>query len=378
MFNILCKSCQIVVPNVGFHVGFPQNHLSFSIRLLSSHPDRSFAVSYLINSCGLSPHSANSVAKRVNFKTLDRPDSVISLLKDYDFTISHISRLINKNAKLLLFNPAKTIFPKLEFLCSIGVSRSDLPEVVCSNPDLLTRSLDNYLVPSYNVLKSILGSDVGVVMCLQRLFRYDMSKNFVKNIDYLRKIGMPQHVISHLLTRAPNVLSGDLDKFSESVYKVIELGLDPSKRLFVQALQLVSQMSQQMWDRKMEVFRNWGFSEYDIRLAIRRYPFCMFASVEKVTRIMEFLVNKMGFLPADIVTVPSIFGNSLEKRVIPRLSVVRFLQEKGLVKGTIRLSSVVTITEKQFLDTYVLKYQGAMPKVSSIYRGEISILDLGG
>ncbi|XP_057994476.1 uncharacterized protein LOC131174711 [Hevea brasiliensis] len=128
------------------------------------------------------------------------------------------------------------------------------------------------------------------------------------------------------------------------------------------------------WEQKKEVYRSWGLSEEEIWSATK-YPFYMFLSVKKITRIMDFLVNRMGWRPADIARVAVVFGYSLEKRIIPRCSVIiRVLLVRGLVKGKINIPSMVIMAEKHLLYAFVSKYQ---EKVLSIFWGGMTFPDLG-
>ncbi|XP_065858306.1 transcription termination factor MTERF2, chloroplastic-like [Euphorbia lathyris] len=386
---IFCRGFRIIVSNGGFslmntsiHLGFPLSHLPFTVRLLSSYPkhkERPFVVSYLIDSCGLSPESAISASKKIDFKTSDRPDSAISLLKHYGFTSSHISKLVNKYAPFLLADPAKILRPKLEFLCSICVSSSDVVEIVCYNPLLLHWSLQEHLIPTHNMLKSILGSDKKVIQGLKRsvLKLNDMHTNVPINITLLRELKVPQENISFLLTFFPNILYNDPCKFSDIVNKVIKLGLDPSRYVFVRAFAVVSGISYKTWEQKMEVFRSLGFTEEQILGAFTKFPSIMSLSAKKIMSVMDFIVDKMGYRLDAVICNPSIFCYSLEKRIIPRFSVIRVLQSKALVKADISISSVITKTEKNFLNDFVIKYEGEIPELSSLYVGKTSILELG-
>ncbi|KAF2322040.1 hypothetical protein GH714_005963 [Hevea brasiliensis] len=80
----------------------------------------------------------------------------------------------------------------------------------------------------------------------------------------------------------------------------------------------------------------------------------MALSEKKVMGTMDFLVCKMGWQPAAVTRVPNILGHSLEKRIIPRCSVVRVLLLKGLIKGDVYLSSVLLPSEKLFLESFKL------------------------
>ncbi|KAF8017256.1 hypothetical protein BT93_H2447 [Corymbia citriodora subsp. variegata] len=71
----------------------------------------SFAVSYLVNSCGLSPESALFVSNRVTFETSATPDAVVNVFKNHGFSQSQISGIIRKWPRLILASPERTLCP---------------------------------------------------------------------------------------------------------------------------------------------------------------------------------------------------------------------------------------------------------------------------
>ncbi|KAF6152309.1 hypothetical protein GIB67_005963, partial [Kingdonia uniflora] len=73
---------------------FQNPFLRRSFSVLKPTKDSSFVVSYLINNCGLSPQSAISASKKLNFKTTTKPDSNLQFFQDHGFTKSQISKLI--------------------------------------------------------------------------------------------------------------------------------------------------------------------------------------------------------------------------------------------------------------------------------------------
>jgi mTERF domain-containing protein len=125
----------------------------------------SFAVSYLINSCGLPAKSAilASQSHRVLFQSPERPDSVLNLLKENGFSNAQISKIVRMHPLILLSHPEKTLLPKIELLRSIGVSSSDLITILSSNPFLFKRNLKKRLIPCYDFLKSVLLVDEKVL-----------------------------------------------------------------------------------------------------------------------------------------------------------------------------------------------------------------------
>ncbi|KAF2296013.1 hypothetical protein GH714_035670 [Hevea brasiliensis] len=435
-------------------LGCIQNGLLFTARSLSTswkpvdheHKKYSYTVSYLAHSFGFSLESAESISKmtkKVKFESPDKPDAVVRLLTEF------------RN-------------------CSDGVLEL-----------LLFELLERRIIPCYNILKSVLVSDVKVVKSLKRsngIVFLRLPENLSFNLSILREIGVPQSIslicwfrpslacwnpakfrqlvnkvieigfdplkstFAHALVfvcrpnvwerkmvvyrscglsedeiwsvirkfpscmsfsiekirntmdflvnnmgwlpadvaRVPSVLSYSLEKrivprnpakFRQLVNKVIEIGFDPLKATFAHALLFVSRPN--VWERKMVVYRSCGLSEDEIWSAIRKFPLCMSFSVKKIRNTIDFLVNKMSWLPGDVARVPIVLCYSLEKRIVPRCSVVEVLLLKGLVKGEINLSNVLAITEKCFLDLFVIKYQEEVPQLLSIFRGEINIVDLG-
>ncbi|KAJ9128965.1 hypothetical protein P3X46_034274 [Hevea brasiliensis] len=246
---------------------------SFSSGLSFNLNDHTVTVSFLMNSCGLTLKSAQSVSKKICFNTLERPDSVLRLLREHGFTNSHISKIVKIRPNVLLRHPERTILPKLEFLCSIGVSRSDLSVIVSRNPELLNRSIKQNLIPQYHILKSILASDEKVIKCLKRSLKSSIvqsQNDFFANLSLLRDLGIPQSSISLLFTCNPFIVCLKAFNFAEGVKKVIKTGFDPSA--FVRALQVLLGMTQKTWEHKIEVFRRWGLSEDEISSIFRKNP----------------------------------------------------------------------------------------------------------
>ncbi|XP_065616855.1 uncharacterized protein LOC136062102 [Quercus suber] len=310
----------------------------------------SFTVSYLINSCGLSSKSAILASQKVQLGNPDRPDSVLSLLKEHGFTNTQIAKLVRTHPMLLLSDPGKTLLPKIEFFLSkVGVSSSDLTRILTSSPLLLDRSLENHLIPCYNFLKSVLLVDEKVIKTLKRSqlsFLFDVTNNMVPNIALLREFGVPESAISFLVTNFP-------------------------------AIQVILKMKKPIWESKLEVYKRWGWSKDVALLAFRRYPNCVLLSEEKITKTMDFLVHKMGCPSADIAKNPSVLGLSLEKRIIPRCSVVQVLLAKDLIKIKFSSATLLLPSEKCFLEKFVIKFQANVPQLLDVYQGKMDLLDVG-
>ncbi|KAL6210472.1 hypothetical protein ACLB2K_015704 [Fragaria x ananassa] len=311
-------------------------------------------VSYLVNSCGLSPESAALVSHKVKLRSLDIPNSALALLKLYEFSDAQISEVVRRRPLILVADAKKTILPKLEFLCSVGISRLDLARTLCYNPWILRGSLENHIVPTCSFLKSLGLSDDNVVYLLKHnsfIFSEYLSKSFIPNVELVRKLCMPQSCFARLITVYAKIMMRKPELFSQLVHQVSEMGFDPKKFNFVYAIAALS-MKETTWKRCREAYMRWGWSEDHVLSAFRMYPQCMALSEKKLMGTMDFLVNKMGWQSRAVAKYSHVLCYSLEKRIIPRFSVVRVLVLKGLIEEKrLSLATVISPLEKCFLDS---------------------------
>ncbi|KAM5563962.1 hypothetical protein ABKV19_018533 [Rosa sericea] len=358
---------------------FPvQNQWFCTTRLTGSSSDDS-TVSYLVNSCGLSPEAAIVASHKVKLQSLVKPDSVLALLREYEFSETQISTLVRRRPHILVADAKKTLVPKLEFFCSIGISRLDLARTLVYNPVILMRSLKNSIIPCYTFLKSMLLSDVQVVNILKHMswiFGENLSKNVIPNIEHVRELGIPHSCIARLLTYYAHIVLRKPEWFSQLVGEVKEMGFDPQKLIFVEAMHALAG-KETTWNRCQEAYRKWGWSDEDILDAFRSYPQCMIKSQKKIMETMDFLVNKMGWQSQTIAKYSHVLDYSLEKRIIPRCLVVRVLLLKGLMKeDELSMNSLIATPEKYFLTVFVSRYLNQVPQLLNVYQGKVDFQDV--
>ena len=356
-----------------------ENSQIFFLRFFCSPKEQSFTVSYLVNSCGLSPESALSVSRKTKFETPERADSVLVLLRNYGCTDIHISKIVSKYPPLLTVDPQKTLLPKLEFFRSVGFSGPDIAGILSSNPNILKRGLESNLIPAYDFLRSVLMVNENVARVWRKtdwITVQSVQNTVTPNIAILKEIGVPMSNILFLITCHPTTVNLNREKFDTSVKKVIEMGFDPLKVTFLKAVVVIRGTDESIWKHKMEVYRQWGLTDDEIMSMFRLDPLCMRSSEKKIMSVMDFLVNKMGWKPAAVTRYPTVFLCSLEKKIIPWCSVVKVLQMKGLVKKDLSLP-FLSRNKKDFFNSFVAKYEQDVPELLKLYQGKIDILDLG-
>jgi hypothetical protein len=132
MFALLCSRQVQLLNSRRTQLGVFQQNAFFILKSFTSiaffesnekqqEEKHSFTVSYLVNSCGVSPKSAILASKRMNFENTERPDSVLNFLKEKGFSHTQISKVVRAHPRFLLSDPEKTLLPKIEFFRSLGL-----------------------------------------------------------------------------------------------------------------------------------------------------------------------------------------------------------------------------------------------------------------
>ncbi|XP_050870426.1 uncharacterized protein LOC127073322 isoform X1 [Lathyrus oleraceus] len=320
----------------------------------SDSTQQSFTVSYLINSFGLSPQEALKASKRLRFTTPEKPNSVIAFFKTHGFSNPQIQSIVLKAPTLLSSNPTKTILPKFQFLASKGASPSDIAATVARSPHFLGSSLKR-IVPSFDLVRSFCPSDqkaiTSIIVCPSSISDIRMKPN----LQFLLDSGVTPSSIYRLLCSRPSVIcSSDLRK---AVEEIKGLGFDTSKYNFCVALLAKRAISKSQWDAKVDALKSWGCSEEVIFEAFKRQPNFMLRSPDKLNAVMRFWVEELGWDPSLLLAAPDLFGFSIEKRFIPRASVVKYLLSNGLMKKDASLVTPFYLSDELFLQRYVKRFE---------------------
>ena len=244
---------------------------------------------------------------------------------------------------------------------------------------LLGRSLKKQLLPSYDFLKTVLVEEkvLATLKRAPRSFLCNVTNNMTPNIAHLRQLGLPQSTISFLVSNYPSEAFIKHTRFVEAVQRVMEMGFDPLKTVFVLAIQVLLKTSKPKLESKLELYKRWGWSKDMALSAFKRHPNCMLLSEEKITKAMDFLVNKMGWPSANIAINPVVLFLSLEKRIMPRFSVIQILLAKDLVKNDLSLSTILIRNERRFLEKFVIKFQDNIPQLLNVYQGKKDLQGVG-
>jgi mTERF domain-containing protein len=220
------------------------------------------------------------------------------------------------------------VLPKFQFFLSKGASNSDIVNLVSKNPRILSPSLKNHIVPTYELVYRILKSHEETItsVIINSIFHGD--NHVPSNIGLLIENGVSDSNIAKLLRNWGHTLrTRDMLKLVEELK---DLGFHPSQTTFAIALHAKTFVIKNLWKKKVDTFKKWGWSDEDVVNAFKKQPYCMLVSIDKINLLMSFWVDLLGWDPLVLAKGPSLFLLSLEKRIIPRAEVVQFLLKKGL------------------------------------------------
>lgn len=336
----------------------------------------------LINLChrkshGLSKKNLSSEAKVLQLDTAkcSKVSAVIEFFQNHGFSAIQTKKLIRLRPKLLASKVDKTLKPKLKFLQSIGFSEDECCKILCCNPNILLSSIEKQLTPSFDSLKIFMGSEMQAMAAIKRsphIFNNNISHSLKKTVQVLHQIGIPDSQVPEFISKAPIILTSNPQKMSKVGLGLKEMGFDVTSPAFRAAFSAMSVLSHSKMERKLETYKSVGFSDGEMLNIFRLQPTCMFYSEDNIRAIVAFYVDRLHLSLSHLSQRPVFLLRSLERRVIPRCSVMEVLWSRGIISKVGKLSSILMISDKEFLQKYVTKYEAEVPDLQAAYRGELT------
>ncbi|KAK1319947.1 hypothetical protein QJS10_CPB04g00438 [Acorus calamus] len=374
MLRLLYKKFFPVSPFGDFPSSSRFFHENASLKSIThSSESSSLTVSYLTSSCGLSPKAALRTSKWFTLKTTKNADLVLDFLRNQGFEQTLIAKALTVQPGLLELHPERNLRPKMDFLIKYGFSDSQLSRILSRDPSIFTCSLDKTIAPAFEFLKGLVGTRENVISVIDHSahpLRQCYKKRLMPNISILREHGVPVSRVSRLIIKYPRSLCmASPTRFREAVVAVHGMGIRPCLTIFVEAVRAMVSISKSIWDGKVEVYKSLGWSEDEIVSAFSRFPMCMMYSEKKIRSGMEYYIKVLGWDPSYVSSHPVLLCYSLEKRVIPRCSVLQVLLAKDLIKEDLKWTTALYINEEQFLERFVTKYMEEAPELMRVYHG---------
>lgn len=231
-----------------------------------------------------------------------------------EFEVDQETRLtISLAVNRVLSVKKESLHKRLTFLKDIGLSYHSRNRMLRKFPRILMNSVEASLQPTIDLLQSR-GMDKAIVLKLLTLHpEILVSKSLAMKLDLLRQLGFT----------------------TEECVKAIG-------RMFKCSCKFILS--------RCDYLKNQGFSDDDVSLMIRKYPFIMSKSEEDIKRRVDYFVNVEKRDLKEIVKFPPCLGYSLEQRIIPRFT---FLREMGIL-DKYSMSTVLTINAESFKERFMI------------------------
>ncbi|KAH0909364.1 hypothetical protein HID58_032685, partial [Brassica napus] len=340
-------------------VNLLQNASAFSSDVSSLQDGRkgkTFTVSYLVHSLGLTRKLSETISTKVNLEDKCNPDSVLSLLRSHGFTDSHLSSIVTNYPRLLTADAEGSLSPKLKFLKSRGASSSELSETLSKVPRILGVKKEKSISIYYDFVRDVIEADKSLEYVKLRpssLPQGSQQENKLRNVSALRDLD-----VWAMFKKYPPFLNNSEKKVTQTIETLKMCGLqeDEILSLFEKFPQCISYSEEKM-EKAIDTLLCLGFSKGDLTVILKRFPQFIGLSAESLKEKTEFLVKEMNWPLKAVVSTPAVLGYSLEKRTVPRCNVIKALMTKGLLGSELpTISPVLAIADEAFLNKYVRKH----------------------
>uniref|UniRef100_A0A0E0IZE3 Uncharacterized protein n=1 Tax=Oryza nivara TaxID=4536 RepID=A0A0E0IZE3_ORYNI len=348
-------------------------HLSRRLFSTAAGPDTAppFSVEeYLVATCGLTGAQALKASKKLShLRSPAKPDAVLAVLSGVGLSRADLAAVVAADPMLLCAR-ARNVARRLHSLRDrVGLSDADVARFLLAGGAMGLRKCDIAprlefwigFVGSFDKLLPALKGNNGILMS-------DLDKVVKPNIALLQECGLSVCEIAKLSTLKWTVLSLSPERVKASVLCVEKLVVPRSSDRFKHVLKSACWISEDMLAMKMEFLRSTlGCSEDKLRAAVCISPHIFYLSDKNLCRKIDFLISEVGLEREFIVERPWVLGYSLEKRMVPRHSVMKILRTMGLMKDAVDFSSSLVYSEKKFVARYIDPYKQAAPTLADSY-----------
>ncbi|KAJ8541776.1 hypothetical protein K7X08_002592 [Anisodus acutangulus] len=305
-------------------------------------------VEFLVNSLGFSTKEATSTSAKVTRSRLlnYEPHLLVDVFDEMGMNKSQIKTLVSSSPKLLICSVDKNIKPKIKALQQLGLTGSDLVTFIRKS-DFLIRGLNTTIKPNLDYLKVLLGSHESVAKIVKKepwLLSNNLPKVLPPNITLLQNLGCSTADIEKAFHRHPRFLLNNLEWLERAVHRLEnDFHMPPGSQMFLYGIQTLASLDESKLERRLEIFRSFGWSDSDICTMVRRLPYCLATSEPKIRQALKFFMMELGYESSYLASRPPLLKLSLEKRIMPRNEILKFLKEKQLITRKLSLHTVVKL-----------------------------------
>ncbi|XP_047064579.1 uncharacterized protein LOC124672383 [Lolium rigidum] len=345
------------------------SHFSRHRLLATTRPTspETFAVEdYLVTACGLTrPKARKAATKLSHLKSPSKIDAVLAFLSALGISRPGTAAIVAGDPQLLCADVENNLAKRVVELTDLGLKKSQIARLV---PVARSSFRHSSLSRNLGFWLPVFGSFDKLVQALKvngGLLGSDLDKVAKPNLALLQQCGIdvrqfPGTYVSRVLTMLP-------EHVQNAVSYIDKLGVPRNSRMFRYALMAFGAQSQEILDKKLVTLEMLGWSQDDVLIAVRKMPGILTMSEKRLHRNVDFLTRVVGLEIPYIAQRPVLVMYSLERRLLPRHSLLNILNAKGLLHPDLDFYTAVALTDKRFLDKYVHPYEKSIPGLGATY-----------
>lgn len=275
--------------------------------------------------------------------------SLIRLLQAINIGMDKVSTLLQRAPFMFSRDPDKHLWPKLQLLEGIGISRIDLGVLVMRFPYALYAKLEK-LRAQIEFLKTVLadGDLCKVIINYPWLLRLDAEGCLRPRIELLISSGIKQSILRRLFLVSPRVFCRSVDKLSLAFDMLQELGFERGTPAYSRAFVFVASKNLHSIRLGVQNFLALGFSQHEVQVMFQAQPSLIGKSRADVCKKVKYLCEVIKRPVSDAVRFPVYLLVSFEARIRPRYEALLKWKTENNVEREHSLSYIICVTDEYF------------------------------
>uniref|UniRef100_A0A0D9XQ64 Uncharacterized protein n=1 Tax=Leersia perrieri TaxID=77586 RepID=A0A0D9XQ64_9ORYZ len=305
------------------------------------------AEDYLVATCGLTGDQARVASARIShLKSASNPDAVLAHLSGVGLSRADLAAVVAADPRILCAR-AHNIARRIASLRDgVGLSDPQIRSLLLSGGVKVLRECDlalrlEFWIPFLGSFERLLT----MVKTSNVILTSDLDKVIKPNIALLQECGLTVRDIVKL-ARHGRMLTSNPKQVETFVQRCSEENIRSKIEFLASTL---------------------GCSQEKVCAAVCKQPQILGLSADNHRRKINFMVTEVGLEPKCIMENPVLLTYSLEKRLVPRYSVIKILRAMGLIKGDVNLNTLLAYSEKYFISRYIDPYKQEAPAIADAY-----------
>ncbi|KAM3128516.1 hypothetical protein pb186bvf_019359 [Paramecium bursaria] len=299
---------------------------------------------------GFNDHQLRRIMKqRLNSVLLDKGQNIVNLgellQKDFGFNDREIRQCVVKYPQILSYNNEQITYWFKLLQDKLQYSKEDFKQLLTVFPYMFIPSFESNLVELYKLFNNYVGLDY------KQFGEILLKSPFILEIQQERIRGALKQLYSYNFTtkdivsllQTPEWLDIRTSYFKTQMNHIINLVVDPNEYvpLIVNNPQLLFLDPHSMMGSKINIFREFGFSDTQIGQILKSYPELFIRSVATLKLKFKFFENYLKIKCIDHPDFPAMFNYDYWRVIRPRLIITND-----------PILEVLNLSEQEFIAKY--------------------------